>query len=72
MPEVRLPGLPARVVHVVGRPHRAQAAEPVRCNACRYCFNGKTGRPNTTGIIVYSLVGLLIAVVLLLVLAGIA
>ena len=35
----------------------------VRCNACRYCFNGKTGRPNTTGILLYSLIGLIIAIV---------
>jgi hypothetical protein len=38
----------------------------VRCNACRYCYNGKTGRSNTTGIVIYTVVGAAICAVLLL------
>src|SRR5829696_7676217 len=38
----------------------------VRCNACRYSFNGKTGRPNTTGIVVYTVVGIVLVAVVLL------
>jgi hypothetical protein len=35
----------------------------VRCTSCRYAYNGKTGRPNTAGIAVYTLVGFAIAAV---------
>jgi hypothetical protein len=38
-----------------------------RCDACGYTYNGKTGQPNTTGIVIYTLVGLAIAAVILLV-----
>ena len=40
----------------------------VRCTNCRYAFNGKTGRSNTTGIVVYTVVlaviGLIVGIVL--------
>jgi hypothetical protein len=32
----------------------------VQCLGCRYQFNGKTGRPNTTGIVIYTVVALAI------------
>lgn len=35
----------------------------VRCTSCSYAYNGKTGRPNTAGIAVYTLVGFAIAAV---------
>ncbi len=41
----------------------------VRCTSCRYAYNGKTGRSNTTGIIVYTAVGLGIAAVILVFMA---
>ena len=28
----------------------------VKCNACGYKYNGKTGKDNTTGIVIYSVV----------------
>lgn len=28
----------------------------VQCTGCGYCYNGKTGRENTSGIILYTLV----------------
>ena len=34
-----------------------------KCDACGYTFNGKTGQPNTTGIAIYTVVGLLLGVV---------
>jgi rubredoxin len=37
----------------------------VKCPSCRYKYNGKTGKDNTTGIVVYSLVVGLIAFVLM-------
>ena len=36
----------------------------VKCNACRSTFNGKTGRPNTTAIIIYLVVSLVLGVVI--------
>ena len=34
------------------------------CRACRYAFNGKTGRPNTTGIAIYVAVSVVLGLVL--------
>ena len=34
------------------------------CRACRYAFNRKTGRPNTTGIAVYVAVSIVLGLVL--------
>lgn len=28
----------------------------VKCNACGYKYNGKTGKDNTTGIVIYSVI----------------
>ncbi len=40
----------------------------VECQGCRKQFNGRTGRSNTSGIIIYSAVGGIIAIVILVVL----
>jgi hypothetical protein len=37
----------------------------VKCLGCGYAYNGKTGRPNTNGIILYTVIGALIGLVLL-------
>jgi hypothetical protein len=34
----------------------------VKCQRCGTAYNGKSGRSNTTGIVVYTLVGFIIAV----------
>lgn len=39
-----------------------------KCPACRYTFNAKTGKPNTTAIILYTVGGFVIAIVALIVL----
>lgn len=36
----------------------------VKCSRCGATFNGKTGQPNTTGIIIYTVVVLAIVIVL--------
>ena len=36
----------------------------VKCTACRKSYNGKTGQDNTTNIIIYSVVGTVIAFIL--------
>ena len=36
----------------------------VKCNACRSTFNGKTGRSNTTAIVIYLVVSLVLGVVI--------
>ena len=36
----------------------------VKCASCGHAYNGKTGRDNTTGIIIYSLVVAVLAAVL--------
>ena len=43
----------------------------VRCQGCGYAYNGKTGRPNTTGIIVYSVVLAVIAIVIFAIIGGV-
>jgi len=42
----------------------------VKCLACGYKYNGKTGKDNTTGIIVYSVVVLLLCMALLVVMVA--
>ena len=42
----------------------------VKCNGCGYAYNGKTGNPNTTGIVIYTVVGLVIALIILFMFAG--
>jgi len=37
----------------------------VRCGQCRATYNGKTGASNTTGIVIYFVVTMLIAVIAL-------
>ncbi|MEO5859271.1 MAG: hypothetical protein ABIR33_10015 [Pyrinomonadaceae bacterium] len=39
----------------------------VKCRGCGHAFNGKTGRDNTTGIVIYSLVVAAIALGLVVV-----
>jgi hypothetical protein len=36
----------------------------VQCEDCRTAYNGKTGASNTTGIVIYTVVGLAIGLVL--------
>ena len=36
----------------------------VKCQACRKTYNGKTGKDNTKGIIIYSVVGMVVAFIL--------
>lgn len=37
----------------------------VKCDNCGTAFNGKTGQSNTVGIIIYSVVGLIVAIFVL-------
>jgi hypothetical protein len=37
----------------------------VRCNHCRFAYNGKTGRDNTTGIILYTVAGAVLGLAIL-------
>lgn len=39
----------------------------VKCTGCGYCYNGKTGKENTSGIILYTLVVGILALGLVLV-----
>ncbi|HEX8368043.1 MAG TPA: hypothetical protein VF604_05845 [Pyrinomonadaceae bacterium] len=39
----------------------------VKCGACGTAYNGKSGKDNTTNIIIYSVVGIVIAFFLLLI-----
>ena len=43
----------------------------VRCNGCGSAYNGKTGKPNTAAIVVYSVVMAVIALVVLALIGGI-
>ncbi|MFT3685928.1 MAG: hypothetical protein QM783_13575 [Phycisphaerales bacterium] len=36
----------------------------VRCEGCGVAYNGKTGRSNTTAIVIYSVVGGMVAIVI--------
>jgi hypothetical protein len=40
----------------------------VKCNKCGTAYNGKTGQSNTTGIIIYTVVSVLIVITLLVLL----
>jgi rubredoxin len=42
----------------------------VKCNTCGTAYNGKTGQSNTTNIVIYSVIALVIACVLLAVFAN--
>lgn len=43
----------------------------VKCPGCRYAYNGKTGRDNTTGIVIYSVVvGIVVLGMVVVVLAA--
>lgn len=42
----------------------------VKCNACSTTYNGKTGQSNTTGIVTYTIVVFIIAIVILVMLAN--
>lgn len=42
----------------------------VRCPRCRMEYNGKTGASNTTGIILYQVAGVVIAILLFVVVFG--
>ena len=44
----------------------------VKCLNCGAAYNGKTGRSNTTGIIIYSLVALAISIIVLAILSLVA
>jgi hypothetical protein len=36
----------------------------VKCSQCGNAYNGKTGRPNTTGIVIYTVVAIVLGVIL--------
>ena len=42
----------------------------VKCLACGYKYNGKTGKDNTTGIIIYSVIVFLLCMALLVVMVA--
>ena len=43
----------------------------VKCNNCGTSYNGKTGQSSTTAIVIYTVVGLALAIVVCVVLYGI-
>jgi rubredoxin len=40
----------------------------VKCLNCRYAYNGKTGQSNTTGIVIYTVVGAIIGIAIVVLL----
>ncbi len=54
-------------VHLVGRRSGAEVADSRKCNTCGYKYNGKSGKDNTTGIVIYTVIVAILALGLVVV-----